>query len=115
MWKTNSDVVFNWYTRVVAPPPPPDHSQQVARCGASYITENQIEAEEKEEEARRSHEFKAMPLHLGDEDWQTIQSRQTVRRNHRIQMRKELVSDSSVDHSGCTIMCNAHEILNALC
>ncbi|CAM9161204.1 unnamed protein product [Pylaiella littoralis] len=54
-----------------------------------------IEAEEKEEEVRRSHEFKAMPLHIADEDWQTIQNRQTVRRNQRIQMRKELMSSIS--------------------
>lgn len=54
---------------------------------------NQADAEEKEEENRRTHEFKARPLHIADEDWQTIQNRQSVRRKQRNQMRKEMVSD----------------------
>lgn len=52
----------------------------------------QVDAEEKAEEDRKNHEFKARPLHIADEDWQTIQNRQTVRRKQRNQMRKEMVS-----------------------
>lgn len=59
----------------------------------SRLVGNQVDAEEKEEENRRSREFKARPLHIADEDWQTIQNRQTVRRKQRNQMRKEMVSD----------------------
>lgn len=59
----------------------------------SRLVEFQVDAEEKEEENRRSHKFKARPLHIADEDWQTIQNRQTVRRRQRNQMRKQMVSD----------------------
>ncbi|CAM9245758.1 unnamed protein product [Hapterophycus canaliculatus] len=55
----------------------------------------QLEAKQREEENRQGHEFKARPLHIADEDWQTIQGRQTVRREQRVQLRKEMMSSIS--------------------
>lgn len=63
------------------------------RVVGSRLVGNQVDAEDKEEENRRSCEFKARPLHIADEDWQTIQNRQIVRRKQRNQMRKQMVSD----------------------
>lgn len=49
----------------------------------------------KEEENRRSRKFKARPLLVADEDWQTIQNRQSVRRKQRKQIRKEMVRNNA--------------------
>ncbi|CAM9139862.1 unnamed protein product [Ectocarpus sp. 13 AM-2016] len=57
--------------------------------------QRETEAEENDDEARRSHEFKARPLHIADEDWQTIKDRQSLRRKQRIQMRMDLMSSLS--------------------
>ncbi|CAM9244270.1 unnamed protein product, partial [Scytosiphon promiscuus] len=55
----------------------------------------QREAEQNEKEDRECNAFKARPLHITDEDWQTIQGRQTLRRKHRVQLRKEMISSLS--------------------
>lgn len=54
---------------------------------------NQTEAEANEEEIRKRCEFKARPVHIVGEDWQTIQERQAVRRKQRAQIRKEQVGN----------------------
>eukprot|EP00752_Nemacystus_decipiens_P010028 g8941.t1 len=46
-----------------------------------------VDAEEQAEESRKSHEFKARPLHIADEDWQTIQNRQTMSSMSRLPKR----------------------------
>ncbi|CAM9129448.1 unnamed protein product [Ectocarpus fasciculatus] len=72
-----------------------EFSGVITRSNEMMARRRQKETEAEDDEARRSREFKARPLHIDNEDWQTIKDRQSLRRKQRIQMRMDLMSSLS--------------------